>query len=1153
MKPKVYRRKLFWTSTLLILGGLGMALLNPHMRPNGNLSQLQQVAKPKPANDFPPSVKFTDTTLAMGIQLVHEQGEDQLSGIDESLGSGACAFDYDGDGWTDLFLVNGSGHTHYYGKHYWWQDTTRPALLRNMGGKRFENVTKPAGLNRENWGMGCLSADFDNDGDPDLFLTNLGGNQLYRNEGNGRFTDIAKESGIVGDYWSTSASAADINGDGLLDIYVGNYINFKKGAKTFESGSQFTPEKPPTFDASLYDAQPNQLYLNLGGLKFREMASEAGVAVADGRTLDVHSQDINADGKPDLLVTNDRGTGSNLALLNHDGIHFQASGSAFRLQTPRGSRGIASGDIDNNGDDDLILANPPGESLALLIRGNTTSLQTTTPASSPIQFADLSRKLGVGNSEYTNLSGWTPGVQDFNNDGSLDLFLASGHLEPDPDTHRVSEGQHKQLWLNRGDGSFVDATATAGKPLMDNQSARGAVFADFDNDGDMDTYVAHNNDLGQFLRNDTPSSRHWLELRLTGKASNRDGIGAKVEIQTASGNQTRTVVSGAGFLSDGDKRLHFGLGESSLVDRLEILWPNGEHQVFNDIAADRYISASQGSDNLVSLTMKNTNDSSLGNIPFGLSKASAAIQARYLRLLVDAKGFSASIPQLRTALLDKDATIRRVVIDLAASQKKSPEGLPLLVTALEDGDPVNVVAAIDALRVYEEELSVRFLLRGFTHPNESVRIATANAFGFFFQEEEAVVHRKYLALPELSRLLDDPAPAAQIAAANALAQAERYRGIHELEAHLDDSSIEVRASVVRTLGLLRQREAIPALQKLLENGNQSPVVCANALVALKRLNMDGINELTEKFIKGIGEFAHTPKPNRLQVADLLVAEPEASMVIDVAAIRELMRKTFKSEIAGRLKEVQPNSQRNDFFHKSNGKDVKRLMAMIENTNTPSLDREATLLELANTDSESVPIPKTLLSDLDPRVRKAAVQVIIRQHKGVMEEEEARLIRRACADPTLAVRGRCVDSLSGANQPWAQDILALIVGDPKYPKDVRLMVLDKLDVVVDPEMRKALFLDASNAGDPLRPELIRKLFDTADSDIFIDFAGKLTRDLNENFAVRLTAVEYLVKRKHNEAFDLLLSTNAKASEISPLPSSTTPIWQAGEGGKTHESP
>ncbi len=393
MKTEVYRRKLFWASTLLILVGSGIVLLINSTSPTVNLNQTQTRLKPKPPSDSPPLVNFTDTTLAMEIKFVHEQGEDQLSGIDESLGSGVCAFDYDGDGWTDLFLVNGSGHTHYYGKHYWWQDTTTPALLKNKNGKVFEDVTIKAGLVKENWGMGCLSADFDNDGDPDLFLTNLGSNQLYRNEGNGRFTDITQDSGIVGDYWSTSAAAADINGDGLLDIYVGNYIKFNKGSKTFESGSQFAPEKPPTFDASLYDAQPSQLYLNLGGLKFREMANEAGVAVADGRTLDVHSQDINVDGKPDLVVTNDRGTGSNMAFLNQDGLHFQASSTAFGLQSPRGSRGIASGDINNDGDEDLVFANPQGESLALLIQGTTTSLQNSNPASSPIQFADLSRKL----------------------------------------------------------------------------------------------------------------------------------------------------------------------------------------------------------------------------------------------------------------------------------------------------------------------------------------------------------------------------------------------------------------------------------------------------------------------------------------------------------------------------------------------------------------------------------------------------------------------------------------------------------------------------------------------------------------------------------------------------------------------------------------
>lgn len=832
------------------------------------------------------NVTFVDRTLEKGLHFIHQQGDEQLAGIDESLGSGACAADFNNDGWIDLYLVNGSGHTRYYGKQYWWQSSQGNMLFLNESGQRFRDVTSASGLDKKIWGMGCLAGDFDNDGDADLLVTGKDARLLYRNNGNGTFADVSQESGIAGEFWSTSAAAADFNGDGLLDIYIGNFIDFKKGKKTFEANSQFAGEKKNTFDPSLYEAQPNQLYLNLGGLKFKEIAAQAGVIDSEGKTLDVSWQDINRDGLPDLLVTNDRGTGSNTSYLNKDGERFEPGGQALGLRSALGNRGISSGDLDNDGDIDLVIASTTGESTVALINEQLEEEKSI----SSLQYKDRAREIGLGANQFLNLSAWTTVVQDFNNDGFNDVFIASGHLEPDPDTAKVTQGQAKQLLLNQGNGFFYDVAESSGIALQDTQSARGGVYADFDNDGDVDLYTSHNNDLGQYLANESPKN-HWLGLKLVGTKSNRDGVGAEVQLTTSTGSQIRSIVSGEGFLSDSDKRIIFGLGDETKIDRIIVNWPSGNKQTFRSVQADHYWRVEENHDHLQELPVAPPVNTPRQNLRLKLGVDRPEIRAQYVRMLRQAELNDQIWSELDIASKDDSWLVRREAIE-AAFRPSSAQGLSLLIHGLDDTEASNVIAAIEGLRLYEDEPSIRWLLRMFSHKNPAVKIALADCFAYFFKEEEAVVHRKYLAVPYLIRLLDDPEPKVRIAAVHALGNAERFRGVHSLLDHLSDPDSAVRAEAVQTLGLIRQRIALPKLRYLVSDDAQTAQVIANSFIALKRLGDEDVEKTLSSFVMGQDGFEAMPLEKRLDVfADLLAQDDEVA-VFDSEQLSRLAHTAF---------------------------------------------------------------------------------------------------------------------------------------------------------------------------------------------------------------------------------------------------------------------
>jgi HEAT repeat protein len=825
-------------------------------------------------NPFPTSLtqkleipEFEDRTLAMGLTFSHRQGEEHLKGLDETLAPGACAFDYDNDGWVDLFLVNGSGQTRYYGKPHWWQRGEGNALFRNLGGRGFIETTDTAGLRVSMWATGCVIADFDNDGDQDLWVTTRSGNSIYRNNGDGQFSNVTAASGIRDSDWSTTATVADYDGDGLLDIYVAHYVNFNKSAHTFEAGTQFAENTAGQFSEQLYEPSGNRLYRNLGNLRFRDMTEWAGVANREGRSLGAAWFDADGDRRPDLLVSNDRGVASNTVFLNRGAQGFTPAGLHYGLNSSAGHRGIALGDINGDGAQDLVLASNREQPLLTMLR------QTD---GQPQFYVDHARELGIAKETSNHLEAWTPGLHDFNNDGGLDLFMANGSTLPDQDAQRVPLGQSKQLWLNRNGHSFEDVSNRAGIALQDTQSARGAAFADFDNDGDIDIYIAHNNDLGQLLINISPPNHHWLGVHLSAGEKNRDAIGARIIVRNGTNEQHRVIVAGNGFASDSDRRAHFGLGTASKVDSLRVEWPDGSVEEYRDSAIDRYVLVRQGAGQVETET--HTRFAANSNVSYFGADDPINFR-RYLRLLVQVAGIEEALPELRLALGTTEPKTRNTVIKLLAKHKSS-RGIALLVDALEDSDAGVVISAIQALCGYEDETSARWLLRTFHHPAPEVRKALAECFAYFFREEEAVIHRKYLALPYLIDLLDDPVQDVRIAAIRALGDAERYRAVVPLLGVLETTQGQTQAESARALGLIRERKALPGLMKVLAKVDSPPMVRAQTLIALKRLGYPAFDRLLEDFFEGREKFMELPLMVRLETAKEILADEDDGIVLN---------------------------------------------------------------------------------------------------------------------------------------------------------------------------------------------------------------------------------------------------------------------------------
>jgi len=514
--------------------------------------------------------RFVDRALERGLDLVITFGSEEKNYIIERTGTGAGLSDYDGDGDLDVYLVNGSLLDLP-------PDEPPPSdrLYRNDGEARFTDVTKEAGLLETEWGAGCLFADFDNDGDPDLFVSNFGPDVLYRNNGDGTFTNVSREAEVHDPRWGSGAAAGDFDGDGFLDLVVANHAVFDRYAPP-EQNCYWKGVKVSCGPLS-HPPETHLLYRNRGDFTFEDVSLASGIALKRGYGFGVVLDYFDDDNLLDIYVAND--LTENFLFLNRGRLQFEDFGALSGAAYVEGGRaqagmGVDSGDYDADGKPDIYVTNF-SDDYNTLYRNDGSGL-----------FSDVTYRARLGEPTFPYL-GWATRFLDVEQDGDLDLFVVNGHIWPEVD--HVASGtwyaQSNQLFLNTGEGAFVEASKEAG--LVDERLGRGAAFGDVDEDGDLDTVIANMHALPTFLVNETPGKGHWLQLLLVGRTSNRDGVGARVSVAVSGKKQVQTAKSGGGYLSSHDPRLHFGLGKSHFAEEITVRWPSGIEQSLGALQGDR--------------------------------------------------------------------------------------------------------------------------------------------------------------------------------------------------------------------------------------------------------------------------------------------------------------------------------------------------------------------------------------------------------------------------------------------------------------------------------------------------------------------------------------------------------------------------------------
>jgi hypothetical protein len=586
--------------TLILLGSLplspaqqpgvqqpqgGMANAGPHQ------AEFDSQHRPVTAGGFVKTgpIVFQDVAEAAGLtSFRHKAGTPEKRFILEAKGPGVCLLDYDNDGWLDIYLVNGSTYDALAGK----AEPPHAALFHNNHDGTFTDVTKSAGVLNDRWGYGCAVGDYDNDGWPDLYVTNYGNNRLYRNNHDGTFTDTAEKAGVTVGTWSAGATFGDYDGDGRLDLFVDGYVRFDL-ANPPTSGSKATSFANCQFRGAQVMCGPrglqgeqDHLFHNNGDGTFTDVSKKLGVDDPNGYYgLGALFVDLNGDGKPDLVVANDS-TPNYLYMNKGDGtFEDQSYMSGYALNKDGrevANMGIAAGDYENNGHLSLVNTTFADDYKVLFQNDGTGS------------FTDASYQAGIAAPTIPFVA-FADGFLDY---GWKDLFIVNGHVYPEVDQHPEwgsSYAQRHLLFRNLKNGKFEQVPAVEGTGLAVVTVGRGAAFGDIFNDGKISVVINNMDGVPVLLRNVNADHHHWVEMRLVGgPKSPRDAVGATVYLKAAGVRQRGDVLSGGSYLSNNDLRVHFGLGDATDAGTAEIHWPSGVKEMVKLPAADRIFTITEG-------------------------------------------------------------------------------------------------------------------------------------------------------------------------------------------------------------------------------------------------------------------------------------------------------------------------------------------------------------------------------------------------------------------------------------------------------------------------------------------------------------------------------------------------------------------------------
>lgn len=524
------------------------------------------------AREQPPSgpILFEEVSARAGVNFTHSFGAEKLGSLLESAGAGAVWFDYNNDGLLDLYVVSGrqlGKGMHPYPLRKPPESLPHNHLFRNNGNGTFTDVTEQAHVGGDLFSMAAIAADYDNDGNVDLLVTGYGRVILYRNRGDGTFEDVTEKTGLRIPGWSIGAAWLDYDRDGCLDLFVGRYVKFDP-----EYRSYYAPDNyPGPLD---YEPETDVLLHNNCNGTFTDVSEKSGIARFKGRAMGVTAADFDLDGYPDIYVANDK-TENFLFHNERNGTFKEIALSAGVAYGQNGENVSAMGpvflDFDHDGRVDLWVSDSKYNRLMKNI--------------GQFQFEDVTERAGIAQLAAQYVS-WGVGVHDFDNDGRDDIFIVHGGL-----THMIP--QEHSLFRNLGDWKFEDVSRSAG-PFFDVKSVgRGAAFADYDNDGRIDAFILNLGSPAFLLRNVSQGSNHWISVKLVGHKSNRDGVGAQVEVLAGGNRQRHERVAGSGYLSQDDPRIHFGLGTAAKVDQLTVTWPSGIKQVLDNVTADRVITVEE--------------------------------------------------------------------------------------------------------------------------------------------------------------------------------------------------------------------------------------------------------------------------------------------------------------------------------------------------------------------------------------------------------------------------------------------------------------------------------------------------------------------------------------------------------------------------------